>query len=941
MSFQMSTYVDDADDSGTQEIENLFLIDTAFENARSFSECWVKYSKVEDFLKRDEYIPLRATTIPRGVDQDELRHTSDVDGVTIEWENVANGLQSDFRHFEIVPYGVCSLKRLYPVIKKHLKLSSFSANSFRVLKECVGTQLVYDGGWETWIGFIPNGEVLRCYDFTVLSGCVFRFMNRLKILFQEELKELHRIGAARETLAKNNLNDAKRLFVLPGDQRDILQAFETALGHTELLDLLNFRTILLTFRFGEKCRTPVVLPIRDVDAIRDICVHIGHTISCDDVDLFWGRQGLQEVTGSKHITTTAFSLFECANVQSALDRSMVTMSGDLRAICTYPDNIRFVQLYNDLPHRYPSTRVHPVSGSVLMLEGLMPELAQRNLYKDAQTYMSEIHSNFFQCDKGVCRLEFVVSLNEGVNEIDASHFIKLDRLSEFLEFHPVIVPFFRSFGTLDKLKAVGLHLSSVMQLAFNARKGSSDVQTVWTVYQAELAVEKLLWGRPLCNGSNLYSTNMGPGLRYPTRCLTDQKGFLCLENSSCCCLDEKTLPPLYIFSKNLTIQRQISMVCGLYDLIGGSERVLGCRLIEMFLKDCHANGKVFLRFEQFFLLLKAGSGNAQKRIIGGISVSELSSRLTNARKMKWPYVLGAVKNLLHRMNVNNIEELLQYGLCGLGIGYFPALRNHDSSNNIGLYWQYNYGYWVLKDIPDKDSELERESASIHLLVLTELETRNLCHTSKYKDIIFPWIKCVLEKTKEKKLTQDEKVKILAFVSCVAFLQLARYVNYYGLRRLEREMPLTQTMLRMIQVQCRFELPGVNIVKIYRLHPDVPFKIDTKQKLDDSNPNQTILAPEPEHVATDDGRPEQIRQSDEVDTPMEATEVPLSHVPSNKCFGRWSPTELSILAELAQNAKLNNFQKYREYQNRCRELLIPDRSWQAFKQKLQKFKKATK
>ena len=53
-----------------------------------------------------------------------------INGVTIEWINIAKGLKSKFRHFEIVPLGVWSLQRFYPVVKKHINLSHFNVDIF-------------------------------------------------------------------------------------------------------------------------------------------------------------------------------------------------------------------------------------------------------------------------------------------------------------------------------------------------------------------------------------------------------------------------------------------------------------------------------------------------------------------------------------------------------------------------------------------------------------------------------------------------------------------------------------------------------------------------------------------------------------------------------------------------------------------------------------------
>lgn len=916
--------------------ETLFLIDTALENSRSFAECWNRNNNVEAFLKRDDHLSVRATALKSVVDQEDLCHESDIDGVTIEWLNIGTGLRSDFRHLEILPLGERSFRRFYPVIKKHINLSSFSNNSFIVLKDTVGSQLIYDGIYETWLGFIPDPREWRSiYDFATQSRLVLRFFERLKTRFQEGLKEMFRKGIALDTLAKNNINDVRRMFVLPGHQSYILENFQTALEDTELIELPGFKKVLFTFRFGEKCKTPVELPVRDKNAVKDICVHAGHRISSDIVDLFWSREGVRKVSGgSNFIISSAYSFTECSNMQSALTTSRLAINSDLRAVCTLPQNIRFVQLYNDLPHRYPKARVHPVSASVIMLEGILTDVAQRNLYADASAYLSEIQNNFFQIDRGVCRLEFVVSIGKRSGAVSGTEFIRVDRLEELLEKQPMIVPYLKQARTLKLLRDVGLYLHRSLDQAFRSERGTGNTRLTWDVYQIELAVEKLLWGRPLCSLSNQYSKNLGPGIQYPTRCLTDQKGFLCLEDSSSCCLDDRTLPPMNLFSKNDNIQRLIHSVSGFYNLIGGSQLVLGRRLIEILLGDCHACGKVYFPLEQFVHRLKVNSGVGNKRIVGGITVQDLANMLSTA-KLKWHFAFGAVKRLMLKMNVN-VVEAIQSGINGLTLGFFPALKTHDANRNVGLNWEYSYGFWVLTDIPDKDSEFEREGAAMRNLVITELDKRGLCHSSKCFDIAFPWLKNVLEKIREKKLPVESKVKVLTFISCVAFLQDGRYVNFYSLNKLERDLPLTQSTLKMLEILSPFLLPGVNNVKIYRLHPSIPFKTDVKS-------NKTEDTKRPQEPSNVPGRSIQEDRIDLIDPDENEVLVPAAtdtndlrtHVPSHECYKRWSPAELSILANLRENVTLTLAQKYTEYQKACRSLHLPDRSFDSFRRKLRR------
>lgn len=143
----------------------------------------------------------------------------------------------------------------------------------------------------------------------------------------------------------------------------------------------------------------------------------------------------------------------------------------------------------------------------------------------------------------------------------------------------------------------------------------------------------------------MYSVNLGVGLGYPTRCLTDQKGFLCLEESSPCCVDENTMPPLSIYANNLTVQGQITRVFGLYNFVDSNSVVAGRRVVMCLLKDLHDTGKVFLRFEIFLLLLKRSSGNENVKIIGGIGIRNLDEILAQSRMVKWPMVFSTVKGL--------------------------------------------------------------------------------------------------------------------------------------------------------------------------------------------------------------------------------------------------------------------------------------------------------
>ena len=85
------------------EEENLFLCETAFENGTAFVNWFEKYSgNVNTFLQRDDFIPVRWTSIDAYKQELCLTLKKDVDGVVIEWKN-AIGIGMAVSHLQIVP----------------------------------------------------------------------------------------------------------------------------------------------------------------------------------------------------------------------------------------------------------------------------------------------------------------------------------------------------------------------------------------------------------------------------------------------------------------------------------------------------------------------------------------------------------------------------------------------------------------------------------------------------------------------------------------------------------------------------------------------------------------------------------------------------------------------------------------------------------------------
>ena len=343
-----------------------------------------------------------------------------------------------------------------------------------------------------------------------------------------------------------------------------------------------------------------------------------------------------------------------------------------------------------------------------------------------------------------------------------------------------------------------------------------------------------------------------------------------------------------------------------------------------------------MRFEDFMLSLKASTGNGQKRIVGGVTIRTLSNTFINAQKCKWPMVFKSLQRLFN--NNSKLENAMHQGIQTLKLGYFPAVRNYDSSRSEGLNWRYTYGYWVLSDIEDSGSNFERLAGSFHVQVLTQLEQRKLCHSSAYENNVFPWIRPCLEKIPEKKLTNEEILVVITYVTCICLLMNNRFIDYLNLSRLERALPLPQRKLQVFEILSKFKLDCIKTVTVFRVHPSIPHNLDKKRKLVEQNQH------EQSDCVQSASENEECRSSDKTETetiPKEDNNandniqiVQSRHIPTNKCRQMsWKPEETAILTKFIGVTDKNLKQLYTEYQGLCRLNGIPDHPFDSFRKKM--------
>lgn len=158
----------------------------------------------------------------------------------------------------------------------------------------------------------------------------------------------------------------------------------------------------------------------------------------------------------------------------------------------------FLQLYVDSPHAHIKMPFKPpVSGRVVTC-GLSHPNFQGAIMSNASNY---IHHMWELNDRLVvrlaCRIEQVVRFEEDIPMVvDAANHFHRKKLRAVLSLYRMVLPFEdneKGKGLLTALREVTNTLAQLCQHS----SGAARFDAIWTTFQAELALEELLYGRPL------------------------------------------------------------------------------------------------------------------------------------------------------------------------------------------------------------------------------------------------------------------------------------------------------------------------------------------------------------------------------------------------------------------------------------------------------------
>ncbi|KAH3859574.1 hypothetical protein DPMN_102391 [Dreissena polymorpha] len=732
------------------------------------------------------------------------------------------------------------------------------------------------------------------------------------------------------------MNDVRYFTVLPDDKECIMSILQNAIDETRLPD--EFERLQFCFRFGEKCTNGIKLDAFDLSEIIRVTVHSAIDIRSDVFDLMWSMTGLQKVVGSKGVLSTCLSFRDCGNFQSNLDGKLMDISKDLRDIChNTSGELLFMQLYVDIPHRKPKSRFHPVSGCIA--GGLVFHKDTYSAFtRDANSYISTLDSNFSLMNRSSCRLEVVQEVRQVKMMLHATDFINVDNVYSLLKNQPLIVPF--DIGMVAAVQKLGLFMTTHLKELLGNYSGTGNIEATWKAYQLELAAEKLLWGTPFASASYLLSVNLGPGRLEESRSLTDDKGFLALEKWTASMATEYSIPPCCVWTTSQPMQSKIRRVVGLHDVLESSAFVVGRRMVHTLLVDLYEGAKMFCRLEEFKREMFSDTPTSY-RVSGGVTLSRLAELLSSNRRLGVHMVFGYQVKLIRKTQLD-LGVVILDGLNDLRLKHFPALKLYDVHGHQTLCWDTRFGLWQICYKERNATEMQPSPMLLTKLIITELELRRLVYASKLKSlpIRFPWIASCVKKLSREKLSDDQLVCLLSFISCVALIMNGWFVDYDAMQTLCTDLPVTQHRLKDLEIQSKLLLSKCNTTPVYRLHQSIPTIVTVREKKESAStlkdqPQmdvrvEEVLEKEISNTCLISADSEE--QNDQRIKPRAATCLPLA-----KGMCRWIAEEIEILY-MVLGRKRKHDEGYEMYKDECLKKNVPFHGKDAFRRKIQRVAK---
>eukprot|EP00064_Thunnus_orientalis_P026271 superscaffoldBa00016092_g26768 len=399
----------------------------------------------------------------------------------------------------------------------------------------------------------------------------------------------------------------------------------------------------------------------------------------------------------------------------------------------------------------------------------------------------------------------------------------------------MIIPFIDTEDGITVLTVVQKtlrHLIGVLRSSFKSGHDRGNYDDAWRAYQAELALEELIYGHPLSPEDKKLTVSLGTSASH-AKSLTKMRGFLGLAphsaaTSDVCC------PPLGNWTKDVRQRLRIQRVFLLCDSLRAAPSVVGVQLWMVLLGDVYGD-------PTDIPLASMKAVQCPDKVAGAFTVDKFLEMVTTQRGFPFPGTFDRARDLVTRAGLDPLN-CLRLGLEEIKLRWVPHLKM----------WQ--------------GKRMVSRLAVIRSHILQEVERRGLCFPSKldrYREQGMPWLeKCLVRLPN--KMVHGEKLKTLTFLSCIGMIENGDYVDYVALRELTLDLPLRQSKMQELHLQSHHSLPKVGPFVVWRLHEDIPCRVPKlERRLTSKEPqNKKPRQEEPEE------EPEDIQAVDEEDRPAD-------------------------------------------------------------------------
>lgn len=895
-----------------------------------------EYSTCEEFLYASDIarIPIRSCS---KLSEEQVTTAYDFDGFVVELHSLL-AVKFNIYKLQLKVRKGCYGFLVYSKIKKHLPLSTYHKTTIDILRKIRGISLFSANGWQAILTLIPRAgqrTLQQPEPYAYFKGVERDFISAVERTAKSQIVP----GESRvpRTVLKNSLIDVEDWDVLPEDQAFILMLLDRAIISSDCPNGFEPRVYLT--RFGQKESGSFNLNSLFVpEHVTSVTFHAGVNLSMPCVNLLWSRTGLQQLVGKRGNLYSCLSLSESANFQTNLDNREMDISAALREVTSFQTGLTFLQFYADTPHRRLESKVpHPVS-SLIASCGILHKETQSMLTNSTRLYIAgagDFVTKFV--DTVESRIEIVVKLSDSrmfAQDLMPKEFYNEEKLLDLFCQHPLFVPFAhngRTSFTQFITATTGYMVSELTKLCItSARKGG--FLPTWRAYQLELAIEKVIWGRPQLVSDYKLSRSLGPGSMYIDRSATSQRGFLALSSPTAAALDAESAPPFTALTKKDVQKERLRRIFTFSDLLSGSYAMIGERYLSLLLHDLQCDIPISN--------LACEDAPFHLKVLGSKDVNSVVETVCKVGPfLTYPAVTQRASYMLRERDLP-LQQIIKASVIESGIRFFPNVTLTDGSKNKKIQWNK-------KDVVEVSrgaQQLSRKGqvATMQADVLSYLLEGEFTFRSNLN--LFPngipWLDKLLCRLEGAKLSRKQTVLVATFVTIVGLLQNGVYADYRKIKHLLEDLPISQAGLKSRQILSAFYLQKLCGFTIWKLHDNLYANLHLPKK-DDNKRKKAASVHQPEEQseqAEELGQLEDDGAQDDDGTQDVQVVVPMD-LPTTYNNRKWQSVELKLLEEIAVERRPAS--AYRQYITLCRERQVPTRTFRAFERKWYTQKKIVK